>query len=291
MVITTYGPNHPAGAPLPTFRRMPIAVLLTALTTTGCAASTVAGIPGPVGSSGGSATLAPGPVTVIALGDSLTAGVGDDAGQGFVSRITDAIAAKPGREGSTLMNLGQSGWTSTELIDGQGAPGELKQAVDAARAAPPGSVLATVLIGSNDLWSVYQNNPVNPTPSADEDAAVATYRANLDRTVTEMQAAGAVVVVGLPDDQSVRPSYVDIKRLNEQLPDITEEEVRKMADLATVFDRTAAEVAAAHGVRTVDTNDRFWADPSKMDPDGIHPNATGYTEMATRWIQAVEPLL
>jgi len=42
------------------------------------------------------------------------------------------------------VNFGQSGWTSTELIDGQqGTPGELKQDVVAARAAPPGSVLAT----------------------------------------------------------------------------------------------------------------------------------------------------
>ncbi len=274
-------------------RHVPVLALLLALA--GCAPQAVPGIPGPVGGSGSApaaGALSPGPVTVIALGDSLTAGVGDDSGQGFVGRITEAITARPGREGSTLLNLGQSGWTSTELIDGQqDAPGELKHAVDAARAAPPGSVLATLLIGSNDLWSVYQNNPVNPTPSADEDAAVATYRKNLDRTVSEMQAAGAVVVVGLPDDQSVRPSYADITRLNAQLPDITQDEVRRMADLSKVLDRTVTEVAAAHGVRTVDTNDAFWADPSKMDPDGIHPNATGYTQMAARWIQAVDPLL
>lgn len=64
--------------------------------------------------------------------------------QGFVGRITEAVTATPGREGSTLVNFGQSGWTSTKLFDGkQGTPGELKQDVVAARAAPPGSVLAT----------------------------------------------------------------------------------------------------------------------------------------------------
>ncbi len=279
-------------------RRAPVLALVVALTA-GCSTQAVPGVPGPVGSSApvsaaasGPGSLAPGPVTVVALGDSLTAGAGDDAGQGFVGRITEAVTAKPGREGSTLVNLGQSGWTSTELIDGQqGSPGELKQAVDAARAAPPGSVLATVLIGSNDLWYVYQNGTVNPTPSADEDAAVATYRTNLDRTVTEMQAAGAVVVVGLPDDQSVRPAVVDINRLHEQLPDVTEEEVRRMSGLSTVLARTAGEVAAAHGARTVDTNDPFWADPAKMASDGIHPNAAGYATMATRWMQALDPLL
>jgi lysophospholipase L1-like esterase len=152
-------------------------------------------------------------------------------------------------------------------------------------------VLATVLIGSNDLWFVYQNGTVNPTPSADEDALVATYRANLDRTVTEMQAAGAVVVVGLPDDQSVRPIATDIARLNQQLSDVTAEEVGKMSALAKVLDRTATEVAAAHGARTVDTNDPLWADPARMADDGIHPNAAGYTTLANRWLDGIAPLL
>ena len=270
--------------------RASVAVIALTASLVGCAAQAVPGIAGPVGSS--ASALAPGPVTVVALGDSLTAGAGDDAGQGFVGRVTEAIAAEPGREGSTLVNLGQSGWTSTELVDGQqGSPGQLKQGVDAARAAPPGSVLATVLIGSNDLWYVYQNGTVNPTSSAEEDAAVATYRTNLDRTVTEMQAAGPVVVVGLPDDQSLRPIAVDIPRLNEQLSEVTAEEVRRMSELSKVIARTAGEVAAARGVRTVDTGDAFWADPSKMDADGIHPNAAGYAKMAERWMQTVDPLL
>jgi lysophospholipase L1-like esterase len=237
--------------------------------------------------------VAQGPVTVVALGDSLTAGDGDDAGKGFVGRLTEAIAARPGREGSTLTNLGQSGWDSTMMVSGQdgGAAAELPQAVAAARAAAPAAVLATVLIGSNDLWYVYQNGTVNPTPSADEDALVATYRANLQRTVAEMQAAGAVVVVGLPDDQSVRPIATDIARLNQQLSDVTAEEVGKMSALAKVLARTATEVAAAHGARTVDTNDPLWADPARMADDGIHPNATGYTTLANRWLDGIAPLL
>jgi hypothetical protein len=51
----------------------------------GCGSS-VSGSPGPAGGSGSAVTakeLAPGPVTVVALGDSLTAGEGDEDGQGF----------------------------------------------------------------------------------------------------------------------------------------------------------------------------------------------------------------
>jgi lysophospholipase L1-like esterase len=269
-------------------------LLAFVLAAAGCAAPQVPGNPAPVGAAPApSSTLAQGPVTVIALGDSLTAGDGDDAGQGFVGRLTEAISARPGRAGSTLTNLGQSGWDSTMMVSGLdgGAPAELPQAVAAARAAAPGAVLATVLIGSNDLWYVYQNGAVNPTPRAEEDALVATYRANLERTLTELQAAGAVVVVGLPDDQSARPIAVDMGRLNQQLSDVTAEEVGKMSTLAGVLDRTAAEVAAAHRAPTVDTNDPFWADPARMADDGIHPNAAGYTALAEMWMGGVAPLL
>jgi lysophospholipase L1-like esterase len=172
-----------------------------------------------------------------------------------------------------------------------GGQAQLPQAVAAARAAAPGTVLATVLIGSNDLWYGYQNGTVNPTPRAEEDALVATYRANLERTLTELQAAGAVVVVGLPDDQSARPISADMGRLNQQLSAVTAEEVGKMSTLAGVLGRTATEVAAAHGVRTVDTNDPFWADPARMAEDGIHPNAAGYTALAGLWMDGVAPLL
>ncbi|MCO1655301.1 SGNH/GDSL hydrolase family protein [Pseudonocardia humida] len=282
--------------PRPTARRTAAAALLLVLT--GCSAQPVAGTPYAVGGTPSTdavtaapTALAPGPVTVIALGDSLTAGDGDDSGLGFAGRLVETIAARPGREGSSLVDLGQSGWDSTAMVDGQeGSPAPLAQAVDAARAAAPAAVLATVLIGSNDLWYAY-SGAENPTPRADEDAVVATYRANLDRTVRELRAAGAVVVVGLPDDQSVRPISVDIARLNEQLPDVTEEEVGKMSALSEELGAVVEEVADTYDVPTVDTNDPFWSDPSRMADDGIHPNADGYAQMATAWAEAVDPLL
>jgi lysophospholipase L1-like esterase len=191
------------------------------------------------------------------------------------------------------VNLGQSGWDSTMLVDGQeGAPSQLTQAVDEVRrAADSGrAVLATVLIGSNDLWYLYNSGPENSS-AADEDAAVATYRKNLDRTVRELQNVGAFVVVGLPHDQTQNPGVAELDRLHEFLPSITAEEVEQMSRLAKRLDRTAEEVAGDHGALTVDTNDSFWADPSKMADDGIHPNGAGYTDLAALWMRVIEPAL
>ena len=238
--------------------------------------------------------LAAGPVTYIALGDSLTAGDGDDTYQGYVGVIAAAIGAVPGREDVSLNNLGASGWDSTMMVDGQDdAPGQLGQAVDLANEAAAGgrAVLATVLIGSNDMWYVYEYGPPEGTPAENEDAAVETYRANLDRTVQELTDAGAIVVIGLPDDQSLRPSVADIDRLHDFLPDVTAEEVQQMAVMAGRLDQVAEEIAADHGVLTVDTNAPFWADAGSMADDGIHPNTAGYADLAELWLATIRGLL
>ncbi len=238
--------------------------------------------------------LREGPVSVIALGDSLTAGEGDDSGLGFVGRLTESIDAAPGRSGSSLTNFGVSGWHSTGMVDGQdGSPGQLGAAlaeVEAAVAAGR-AVLATVLIGSNDLWYLYDYGSPEGTTPAEEDAAEETFRANLDRTVSELSQAGAVVVLGLPDDQSLRPCSLDISYLNNYLPNVTVEEIPLMSAMSVRLDRVVEEVAAEHGVRTVDTNAPFWADESKMASDLIHPNGDGYAILAGLWFTAIQDLL
>ncbi len=238
--------------------------------------------------------LADGPVTVVALGDSLTYGEGDDTGLGFVGRLTESIGAMPGREGSSLVNLGVSGWHSTGMVEGQdGSPAQLPAAVDAVTAAVADgrAALATVLIGSNDMWFLYAYGAPEGTSPAEEDAAEETFRSNLDRTVSELSQAGAVVVLGLPDDQSLRPIALDLDALNAVVSEITAEEIQQMSAMSERLDRVVEEVAAGHGVRTVDTNAPFWADESTMAPDLIHPNADGYTILADLWIPVIDDLL
>jgi hypothetical protein len=51
--------------------------------------------------------LPAGPISMVALGDSLTQGDGDDSGRGYPGRVLDMVNSV--RPGSTLTNLGQSG--------------------------------------------------------------------------------------------------------------------------------------------------------------------------------------
>lgn len=239
--------------------------------------------------------LADGPVTLVTLGDSLTSGDGDETGEGgYAGRLVAAISEYDGREGSTLVNLGVSGWDSTMMVDGaDGSDPQLGPAVDAVRTAVDEgqAVIATVLIGSNDLWYTYEYSPGAGTTAEEEDAAADVYRENLDRAVGELTDAGATVVVGLPDDQSVRPGAADISRLNTVLPSVTEEEVQQMSALSEVFGDIAVEVADEHDALTVDTNDPFWSDPGTMADDGIHPNAAGYERLTELWLGVLDPVL
>lgn len=238
----------------------------------------------PVGPRG---ALADGPVTVVALGDSLTAGVGDENGQGFVGLLVSAIDATPGRSGSTLVNLGVSGWDSTSMVEGtEGSPAQLPVAVETIDAvvASGGAALATVLIGSNDLWYLYAYD-------GDEDQVADTYRANLDRTVSALVGAGAVVVVGLPDDQSLRPVSRDLDALHGYFPEFTADDVERMSAMSDRLAGIAADVAAEHGAAVVDTDSPFWADTSTMDDDLVHPDEAGYAALAALWIPVVDELL
>jgi lysophospholipase L1-like esterase len=268
-----------------------LAATAVAVLAAGCGTVTIAGTPG---AEGAFSKPGSGPVTVVAVGDSLTAGDGDPDGGGFVGRLVTRLSALPGRAGSTAVNLGRSGWTSEMLVDGgEGEPGQLGPAVEAIRAARAEgrAVVSTLLIGSNDLWFVYANGSVDPTPGADEDAAVAAYGANVDRAIATLRGAGAAVVVGLPDDQSLRTGVADLGRLQQQLPGVTAEEVVQMSRLADRLVRTATEIAARYDAPTVETDDPLWADEARMDADGIHPNGAGYEVLAGRFADVIGPLL
>ena len=90
------------------------------------------------------------------LGDSLTSGQGDEstAGGGYPRRLLTQVQAR--RPGSTATNLGQSGWTSTDLIQGvNSVPSQVTTAVNTLNSSS-GAKVALLWIGSNDLWYLYE---------------------------------------------------------------------------------------------------------------------------------------
>lgn len=96
-----------------------------------------------VGSSATSAaTLVPipdGPLTIVALGDSLTEGDGDQPGEGGGYPVRLQKSINEVRPNSRIINLGKSGWDSEQMVEGR-----LPSALGANPTSPSSGSAATI---------------------------------------------------------------------------------------------------------------------------------------------------
>ncbi len=240
------------------------------------------------------APLPAGPVTLISLGDSLTEGSGDsDAGVGYPVRLLNKIQAL--RPGSTLHNLGRSGWVSDDLINGnQDGPSQLQEAIQLlAEANISGKpALATVWIGSNDLWFLYEYGPEPMTAEA-EASDLEHFRANMLIIVSTLRLSGAEVLLALLDDQSKRPVVANPPNPSEPaFPATTADDRQRMAKHVQEYNAILTEVAGQFGAGLVDFyHTTLFTQAATLDSDGNHPNPAGYDLIADIWFRAAQPLL
>lgn len=233
------------------------------------------------------APLPAGPVHIVALGDSLTQGDGDDSGRGYPGRLLEMVNAV--RPDSTLTNFGQSGWSSDALINGdQGLESQLTRAVgELQNATAQGkAALALVWIGSNDLWYLYEyGGDINDEGDASD---AQSFEANIDTILSQLRGTGAQVVIALLDDQSKRP----VALRGEAFVSITSEELDRMSAHVEVYNQIIRDKAAQYGALTVDfySTDIFTNSATLYD-DGNHPNQAGYDIIAQMWFEAISPFL
>ncbi|MBI5351991.1 MAG: SGNH/GDSL hydrolase family protein [Chloroflexi bacterium] len=231
--------------------------------------------------------LPSGPVTLVALGDSLTQGDGDDSGRGgYTGRLLDMVNEV--RPGSTLVNLGQSGWSSDALINGdQGIESQLTRAVAEVKSAVSQGrgAIALVWIGSNDLWYLYEYGEGTDENDA---ADLQRFSTNMDTILGQLNDAGAQVVFALLDDQSKRP--VALK--GEAFTSITSDELQRMSAHAVRYNEIIAGKAEQTGALTVDfySTDIF-TNPATLYDDGNHPNSAGYDIIAQKWFDVLSGIL
>ncbi len=232
-------------------------------------------------------TLPDEPLTIVSLGDSLTQGDGDDTGRGYPGRLLDLVNAV--RPGSTITNLGQSGWNSDALINGdQGIDSQLDRAVDELQAAVSNgrAAVALVWIGSNDLWYLYEYGGDVNDEADSQDAE--HFASNMDLILGRLRGTRAAVIVALLDDQSQRPVAVK----GEAFTSITQDELARMSAQATRYNEIIASRAAQYGALTVDFyHTDIFTNPATLYDDGNHPNEAGYDRIAQAWWNVLSPLL
>ncbi len=230
--------------------------------------------------------LPDGELSVVAIGDSLTQGDGDESGKdGYPSRLAELIGPK--RAGTTILNLGKSGWSSTDVL--AGVNGE-EPTLPKALAAKPKITL--IWIGSNDLWYLYEYGPEPMTAEA-EDQDLAVYTANIDKMLSQLTSDGSMVFIALLDDQSKRPVVANPPNPSEPaFSAITAADLERMSVHVVAMNEIIKKEAALHRSVYVDFyNTDIFTNSNTLYSDGNHPNTTGYEKIAGIWFTAIEPYL
>jgi len=226
------------------------------------------------------------PITLVTLGDSLTAGDGDDgSGGGYPARLlTMLLALYPG---STMVNRAISGDTTQDLINKQ-----LTSAVADLNGAPAGNTkIAIVWIGSNDLFGLYASDVCTEyysDISTCEQVEMGISTDNVDTILNDLKATGATIYIALLDDQSKRPVIADPILRADTFPGISDDEVSRMSTQTASYNSQVETLAASHGATTVDFfNTTIFENSTTLSDDGNHPNGSGYDAIAQIWYQAI----
>jgi lysophospholipase L1-like esterase len=220
------------------------------------------------------------PITLVTVGDSLTEGDKDNVkeGGGWPRRIRSILAAQ--RPGSQVINLARAGWTSTDLLYGtNGEPNQIDRAVDALRRAS-GAKIATVWIGANDLFYLYEfGDPTRDEERRDRDRFIN----NLDETLRRLSETSAKVFVAQIGDPSTWGAPG-----GGLFYSTTPDEWTRLSKQATAYDAALQLLATKYTAALVDVHvTRIFQTPALMDPDGLHPNGRGYDALAELLLKAL----
>jgi lysophospholipase L1-like esterase len=232
--------------------------------------------------------LPAGPLYVVTIGDSQTAGYGDEnvpiphAG-GYPARmIVPMIRLRPD---SKVQNYGQGGWDSTQLINGNGTLlGQLPQVLKES----PQPQIVCIWIGTVDLLSYNAANQ--------EQSDLETFTKNIDSILRTLQGRGAVLAIALLDDVSKRPTvktgeYVAGYTWRQQGTSLDADLVR-MSRRAAAYNNVIRQKAREYGAVLVDLSQPgLFDDPALMSEDGLHPAAAAYDRISQIWFDALLPLL
>ncbi|MGB8956047.1 MAG: SGNH/GDSL hydrolase family protein [Tumebacillaceae bacterium] len=209
------------------------------------------------------------PYLIVALGDSLTKGVGDKDGKGYVGYLKDKLETD--KQKVAVQNLGISGLESGELVKSV-QNGGIQALIKEAK-------LITISIGGNDLThSVGNVQTVLQTGKIDEEKirqATAAYTKNINEILKVVRAHNSEAPVLLVGLYNPFEGVFDDKG--------------KLDQLLTEWNANVVQLVQTYpNVKVVPTFDIFqWNNDRYLSLDHFHPNESGYQRMAERMAQAM----
>lgn len=193
---------------------------------------------------------------LLALGDSLTHGMGDTTGKGYIGDLLRRLKSQD-KEKINVTNLAINGETSTGLLK------QMKQP-EVQRQIKKASVIVFT-IGGNDLFNGGQNFYHFSLPTINKDEKI--YLQNLNLIYQQMRT----------ENKQATIFHVGIYN-----PFNTMQNAKATSGVVRKWNDDSAEVAANYqNVVEVPTYDLFQLHVNQyLSDDHFHPNATGYKRIA-----------
>ena len=202
-------------------------------------------------------------ILIAGIGDSLTKGIGDDTGKGYIGILKQELAKSSGKEVNIIGNLAVSGHRTDQLqeeLKRYGVQYTLRKAN-----------LIVITIGGNDLFSVGQDE-VDPKIIEQRMPEALTRLTDILQTVNRLNPKADIYYVGLYNPFSQlkngKESSLAVQKWNNEVFTL---------------------VNAYSNMTFVPSYDLFSKNPQAfLSSDQFHPNQDGYDRMAKRIAQLVE---
>jgi lysophospholipase L1-like esterase len=217
-------------------------------------------------------TSAPASLNYIALGDSLAVGTGASY-KGYVDRYADYLRADTSTQVS-VVNLGQDGQTSSELLYALRNDASSRQAVSAAN-------LITFNIGLNDLGHAGEAYENGTCGGADNEAclraAVEAFKENWDAIIAELLSLRSnrdtiIRTIGMGHTPKI---FVD-DAITTWPSEGKVEDFRVLKPYVEEVNHHIATTTADKDVPYIEV----YLEKAHVNPDGVHPNDEGYQVIA-----------
>lgn len=202
---------------------------------------------------------------ILALGDSLTRGMGDETGQGYVGYLTRELQ-KTTQARVTVTNLGINGMKSPELLEYIQSP-EVQKEIKAAH-------LITLSIGGNDLThGVGTIATPNPELAKETQEMFLTRLDQILKQIRSQNDHAPLMFIGLYNPFPFSGDHRD------QALQLLEEWNLQTSQILRKYPKTIL----------VPTLDLFtWNGDALLAADHFHPNGKGYKAIAERILQDLQ---
>lgn len=222
----------------------------------------------------------------LAIGDSLTEGIGDESNQGgFVSLLAQDIESHFNIQ-VTASNFGVAGNTSQQILDRMKDDPNLKKALESAD-------LITVTVGGNDIMAVVRQNLSTLDESSFLEASK-DYQNHLREMISLAKKGNKrvkIYILGLYNPFFL--NFPQIKEMQSIIDDWNEMTKAVISDYSNVHfvpinDRLYKGIDGKDGVVQSDGNQKKVLNDALFSGDHFHPNHIGYQIMSDTVLETLK---